>query len=379
MSKLEQAKEQAANKLREMTATWSGPLPVIEISFDKSVDHDYGSISAHEFKDNDSSSDLSDQTVPVYTPGDKIRGKMDIVFIEGMKEFEFEEISVHFVGEIECDQIRKVESNFNLRLTFCHTTRKSVDPLKLYTKHVALTVAIFLMKQNFVFCSQKLCLTSGPGRLYQSTQFDFSFSRIEKQHASFYGSIVKCRYFVRALIRRPGVHIITKNNITSQRDVIIIHPVTRQKDFPDASPLDMQVGVDNCLHIKFHYNNIVLDTNDCLQGYVKILSNTLKITTMQIQLLRREVVTTGTVSKPEISNTEILGRFELMDGAPSDDEYIPVRMFLNKFKRVGPTISNKFFSARYYANLGLIDKDGRRYFKTVELVLWCKSDNSSQS
>ena len=59
-----------------------------------------------------------------------------------------------------------------------------------------------------------------------------------------------------------------------------------------------------------------------------------------------------------------------MDGEPSDGEYVPVRMYLSKFKQTGPTMSTKFFDVKYYVNLGLIDKDGRRYFKTVELMLW---------
>ena len=68
-----------------------------------------------------------------------------------------------------------------------------------------------------------------------------------------------------------------------------------------------------------------------------------------------------------------MGKFELMDGAPSNDEYIPLRLFLRKFKYVGATITkNRYFTVRYYANLGLIDKDGRRYFKTIELTLWNK-------
>ena len=61
-----------------------------------------------------------------------------------------------------------------------------------------------------------------------------------------------------------------------------------------------------------------------------------------------------------------------MDGEPSDDEYIPIRMYLNKFKQVGPTMATKFFDIKYYVNLGLIDKDGRRYFKTVEVKLWSR-------
>ena len=86
---------------------------------------------------------------------------------------------------------------------------------------------------------------------------------------------------------------------------MVVKPIINPKDYPKISPLDLQVGVDSCLHIKFSYTNINLSTDGCLEGFVKILENTLKITTMQIQFLRREVVTTGSGPRPELCNTQV--------------------------------------------------------------------------
>ena len=91
---------------------------------------------------------------------------------------------------------------------------------------------------------------------------------------------------------------------------------------------------------------------------------------MQIQLIRREMVRTAEEHKPEVINTSVLGKFEIMDGFPGDGEEIPIRMFMQRFKPVTNTQISDYFSVRYYVNLGLIDSDGRRYFKTAEVNLF---------
>ena len=91
---------------------------------------------------------------------------------------------------------------------------------------------------------------------------------------------------------------------------------------------------------------------------------------MQIQLIRREMIKCAERHKPEVINTLVLGKYEIMDGFPGDGEEIPVRMFIQRFKQVTNTKICEFFSVRYYVNLGLLDIDGRRYFKTCEVNLF---------
>ena len=90
---------------------------------------------------------------------------------------------------------------------------------------------------------------------------------------------------------------------------------------------------------------------------------------MQIQLIRRECIKVAEPLKSEIVNTSVLGKYEIMDGYPGNGETIPIRMFLGRFKTISNTQINEHFSVRYYVNLGLIDSDGRRYFKTCEIHL----------
>eukprot|EP01083_Nonionella_stella_P225491 801627_1 len=259
-----------------------------------------------------------DEFIPVYSDGSAICGHLDIILPDNT-ELEYEEIAIYLVGHVICPEL----------------------------------------DQDSVFLSHKITLNKHPGILSQNTEFDWKFAHPNMKLDSYYGSLFKCRYFIRAIINRPKVF---QSNIKIDHDFMVMN--TQKLKAPRA--VKMQVGVDDCLHIKFEYDNINLATHGCLKGHVTILSNSLKITTMQIQVIRRETIKTAEHHKPEVINTTILGKFEVMDGFPGDGEEIPIRMFLQRFKAVTNTQITDHFSVRYYANLGLIDKDGRRYFKTCE-------------
>lgn len=175
------------------------------------------------------------------------------------------------------------------------------------------------------------------------------------------------RYFVRTEIQRPTI---LQSVLRKERTFMVIN---ESKQFP-AKTVHMQVGVDDCLHIKFSYKNVHLPIDGCLEGSITILSNRLKIQRMEIQFIRREVAKNGYQNfeaSPLAVHTEVLGKFEVMDGFPADGEVIPLRMFLQQFSdALNVTQANKHFSVRYYVNLGLVDCDGRRYFKTCELIIF---------
>ena len=76
-------------------------------------------------------------------------------------------------------------------------------------------------------------------------------------------------------------------------------------------------------------------------------------------------------SPKQITDSETVVRFEIMDGAPVKGETIPIRLFLSGFD-LTPTYKdvNKKFSVRTYLSLVLIDEDARRYFKQSEILLY---------
>lgn len=296
----------------------TGTAPALNVSFSPE-----SRLKLIEIPSNDDDKNKKNEFVPVYQNGANVSGHVDIILPDGFHAYEYDEIAVYLVGHVLCDDI----------------------------------------DQDKVFLSHKITLQSKPGKLTRNIEYNFKFNKPKLRYNSFYGSLFKCRYFVRAIINRSKLF---QSNIKKDQDLMVCN----LNNLPPSKPLTMQVGVDNCLHIKFKYDNINISTHGYLSGHVKILSNTLKISSMQIQLIRREMIKTIEINKPEVISTNILGKFEIMDGFPGDGEEIPIRMFLQRFAPITCTQINNDFSVRYYANLGLIDCDGRRYFKTAEIQLF---------
>jgi hypothetical protein len=143
------------------------------------------------------------------------------------------------------------------------------------------------------------------------------------------------------------------------------------------SPIKMEVGIEDCLHIEFEYNKSKYHLKDVIVGKIYFLLVRIKIKHMEIAIIKRE--TTG--SGPNIFNeNETIAKYEIMDGAPVRGESIPIRVFLAGYD-LTPTMRdvNKKFSVKYFLNLVLMDTEDRRYFKQQEITLWRKSEKSRKS
>merc|ERR1719219_3227063 len=178
-----------------------------------------------------------------------------------------------------------------------------------------------------------------PGSLTKGTTFPFSFAKSEKQFESYNGINVKLRYFIRVKISRSY-----------------------------APNVKREVGIEDCLHIEFEYDKSVYALDECIRGVINFLLVRIKIQKMELRIIKRE----STGSGPNLYNeTEIVTKYEIMDGAPVKDEVIPIRLYLKSFN-LSPTyrtVQSKF-SVRYYLNLVLVDEEERRYFKQQEITLW---------
>eukprot|EP00479_Gromia_sphaerica_P014221 TRINITY_DN833_c0_g1_i1.p3 TRINITY_DN833_c0_g1~~TRINITY_DN833_c0_g1_i1.p3 ORF type:complete len:87 (+),score=22.33 TRINITY_DN833_c0_g1_i1:393-653(+) len=86
----------------------------------------------------------------------------------------------------------------------------------------------------------------------------------------------------------------------------------------------MEVGIEDCLHIEFEYDKSKYHLEDVIVGKIYFLLVRIKIKHMELQILKRE----STGSGPNLYNeTDVLTKFEIMDGAPVRGECIPIRLF----------------------------------------------------
>lgn len=231
---------------------------------------------------------------------------------------------------------------------------------------------------------------SAPAQLTHPESYPFEFKNVEKQYESYRGKNARLRYYVKVTVLRKS-----SSEITREKELWVFHyvspppPSSMSTSIANASgnttgsqsntsvsatpskeahSVKMDVGIEDCLHIEFEYSKSRFSLKDVIIGRIYFLLVRLKIKHMELSLIRRE-----TVGAPpnQITDSETVVRFEIMDGAPIKGETIPIRLFLNGFN-LTPTYRdvNKKFSTRTYLSLVLIDEDARRYFKQSEIILY---------
>ncbi|CAI5722487.1 unnamed protein product [Peronospora destructor] len=194
--------------------------------------------------------------------------------------------------------------------------------------------------------------------------FAFDFSNVDKADESYYGHSVNLRYVLRATLSRGNY----ASNLVHEQDVWV-QRVTPPP--PVDTSIKMEVGIEDCLHIEFEYGKSKYHLEDVVIGKIFFLLVRIKITHMELAILRRESVGSGTHRHSE---SDTITKFEIMDGAPVKNESVPVRLYLAPYA-LTPTYRNvqNRFSVKYFLNLVLVDEGDRRYFKQQEITLWRKT------
>lgn len=140
---------------------------------------------------------------------------------------------------------------------------------------------------------------AAPGELQHPQTFDFNFKNVEKQYESYNGINVKLRYFVRVTVSRRMADVIREKDLW----------VYSYRIPPEMNtPIKMDVGIEDCLHIEFEYSKSKYHLKDVIVGRIYFLLVRLKIKHMELSIIRRE--TTG-VAPNQYNESETLVRFEV--------------------------------------------------------------------
>lgn len=132
--------------------------------------------------------------------------------------------------------------------------------------------------------------------------------------------------------------------------------------------VQMEVGIEDCLHIEFEYGRDSYHLNDTVIGKINFLLVRIKLKHMELEIKRRETVGGGMNARLESTT---VAKFEIMDGAPARGESIPIRLYLSPYA-LTPTYENVHnkFGVKYSINLVLVDEEDRRYFKQQDIKLY---------
>lgn len=287
---------------------------------------------------------------------------------------------------------------------------------------------------DFISLSKEL---EPPCTIYdQRRTYPFNFPNVEKIHETYHGKHVSVHYFIRVALERKFLPPLTKEREVIVQKLTLLNNVmamsassapvnntsknggdkkdknNEKKDNigggvvvaaaagdDNDEPIKMEVGIEDCLHIEFEYKKRHYHLQDVIEGNVNFLLVRIRIKYMELTLLRRETAGslvggtissiggggiggggfggTNTIEGGQGSNvtteTQVLLKYEVMDGAPVRGEVIPVKLFLRGVPAdLTPTYSaghNSRFCVRYFINLVLVDEEDRRYFKQSEIIL----------
>lgn len=199
-----------------------------------------------------------------------------------------------------------------------------------------------------------------PGELHLPTMYPFEFRRVDKIYESYYGINVRLRYFVRVSVLRKA------STFQRERDIWVYALRSTIPESLHTTSILMEVGIEDCLHLEFEYDKSAYELKDVILGKISFLMVRIRVKSMEISILRREIV-----GSDGFAENETVSRFEIMDGSPVKSDYIPIRIFLSGFD-LTPTFKDVCmkFSVKYFLNLVLLDEDDRRYFKQQQITLY---------
>ncbi|QBM86198.1 protein sorting-associated protein 26 [Metschnikowia aff. pulcherrima] len=269
-------------------------------------------------------------SLPLYADGESVKGEVTVRPREG-KRLEHVGVKVQLLGSITL-------------------------PLDVITSSDFLSLATEL---------------ASPETLMQTQTYPFEFKNVEKQHESYRGKNVTLRYYVRVVILRKNKSALTREKELWVQQFEAPQPLQElplKSAVAVKNPVKMDIGIEHCLHIEFEYLQSRFLLKEVIVGRIFFFLVRLKIKNMEISLIRRESVGLG---PNQVTDSETIAKFEIMDGAPAKGESIPIRLFLGGYN-LTPTYKdvNKKFSTRTFLLLVLIDEDARRYFKQSEIILY---------
>jgi len=199
-----------------------------------------------------------------------------------------------------------------------------------------------------------------PGSLSQEiTNLTFNFTNVEKQYETYRGNNMIVKYLLRVtLAAKVRTH-------TYDQEFAVINPQTESSIGEANDAIKLEVGIEDWLHLVFDVDRSKFFLKDIITGQVVFKKVSIRLKSMEIQIIKRETITSGSVV-----DNDVITRFEIMDGAPIKNENIPIRFFLAPYE-LTPTHTNvnNRFSVQYFLNLVLLDVEERRYFKQAEIFM----------
>lgn len=244
-----------------------------------------------------------------------------IINLGSTKSFEHKGIKLELIGLIESPLDKKISSRF-IGLGF------DIEPLGILSKEV--------------------------------NTYEFKYASVEKQFETYYGKTMNVKYILRLTIETKF------KSLTYDQEFAVQNPMNPDILKNDNNPIKLEVGIDEWLHLSFELFNRNFAQKDIASGKVTFKKVSLRLLGMEVQLIKKETIVGA--AQPD---TQILAKYEIMDGGPIKHETIPIRLFMKPYE-LTPTMNNvsNRFSVQYFVNIVLTDVEDRKYFKQHEIFIF---------
>lgn len=183
---------------------------------------------------------------PIFSHGDSISGSIEFK-MEKCKKYEHTGIKLELIGQIETMANKSSSSSEFMSMA------REIEPAGIITS---------------------------------DKSFPFSFNNFEKLYETYYGKTIKLRYFLRVTAHKKY------GKLSDEAEFGVLLPTT-VNDVDEVTPLKMEVGIEEFLHIEFQYNKGKYYLKDCVIGKVNFALVKIKLKYMQLDIIKRETIGQG--------------------------------------------------------------------------------------
>jgi len=197
--------------------------------------------------------------LPIYNDWDPIKGKV-IIDLNRNKNFQHQGIKIELLGIIETSNKRKSISKF---ISLCKDL-ESANELE-----------------------------------NEISQYEFEFSNVEKPHDTYKGNFNTVKYILKATL------MTNYKNLEFDQEIIVQKPfcyVYGDNDFSNM-PIHLEIGIEEWIHVSFHVFKNRFYLNDCVEGEVNFKVVSVKFSSMEVQIIRRETCGSGIIQISMIFQT----------------------------------------------------------------------------
>jgi vacuolar protein sorting-associated protein 26 len=133
----------------------------------------------------------------------------------------------------------------------------------------------------------------------------------------------------------------------------------------------MEVGISNMIHLEYELYQSKFYLDQCIIGKIYFVRVNMKVKAAEVHLIKRETLGSGS---NQIVESNLITKFEVIDGSPASGEIVPIRMFINSYE-LSPTYKdiNSYVSVRYFLKFVIIDEEDKSFFKQQEIIFWRKT------